>query len=102
MVTSALAALNAVSDVVSVRGSQVSLVTLHVSGTYVGTVTIQFAPYDFETGDFGTFVNLESLTADAEDGRNIDMTGYWGVRCEMTSYTSGTANVTIAASQHQT
>jgi len=83
-VESNLGSLNAVSDFIEVFGR----FDLSISGTWVGTVTFQRS---FDDGS--TWHDVKSYTANVEDVGEVGSKAV--VRCQMTSYTSGTATIGI-------
>ena len=98
-VSSDLGALNAVSPPVYLeKGSQVSL---SVSGTWAGTVTMQRNLNDAQEypgpNDSGwKDLTSSSYSVNTEIDSNPVASGCW-VRAKMTTYTSGTATVTLKA-----
>lgn len=89
-----LGALNAVVGGLAQANCKTSL---WVSGTFVGTVQLQARP----AGLGGTFQPIAPIGGGAISAAGVyafpPLAGDWEFQAQMTSYTSGTANVSISA-----
>ena len=102
--TSTLGALNVSSNVVDI--SDADVIALHVTGTFVGTVTFYASSDDVTYFQFA--LHQSGQTSGATDIANTTSTGIWSKPCPslkyfktiMTAYTSGSATVLVVTSRY--